>query len=133
MLFTLKGLKQKDSKYIIQTTSEIGRIEIGNNIVTLCTCQAIIITWTALSTAAADATAGGQQPRDLDLQESRYKVKAKPEPYKPPQPAPNFDDFHPGAQASVDAFCGYRGVTSAFNHCPIRISDKSLSTLINLY
>ena len=54
-----------------------------------------------LSTAAANATADGQQPRDLDLQESRYKVKAKPEPYKPPQPAPNLDDFHPGAQASA--------------------------------
>ena len=54
--------------------------------------------------AVAYATADGQQPRDLDLQESRYKVKAKPEPYKPPQPAPNLDDFHPGAQASVVAF-----------------------------
>ena len=64
--------------------------------------QVLIIACTAFTSAraSAEAASDSQQPRDLDLLESRYKVKAKPEPYKPPQPAPNFDDFHPGAQAS---------------------------------
>ncbi len=29
---------------------------------------------------------------DLEAFESRYKVDAKPEPYRPPRPAPNLDD-----------------------------------------
>jgi len=37
---------------------------------------------------------------DLEAVESRYKVDAKPEPYKPPNPAPLLDDDPPPLQTS---------------------------------
>ena len=54
----------------------------------------------------ADSEAGRVYADDLETHESRYKVRAKPEPYKPSKPAPSFDELsHFGEKrtASADA------------------------------
>ena len=57
--------------------------------------QASVILLTVLA-----ASHGARDHRDLEAVESRYKVVAKPEPYKPPRPAP--DDFEITTRRGVD-------------------------------
>ena len=52
---------------------------------------------------------------DLTAQESRYKVVAKPVPYKPPKPAPeSFDDFEPIINLSTTTSKPKSGASSKF-------------------
>lgn len=79
---------------------------ISSQLQLLATC-ATLASHSALSAAAAsDATdlQPNQPPADLSPRESRYKVAAKPEPYKPPNPAPrSLEEFRGGAQVLFPA------------------------------
>ena len=57
-------------------------LTLGLSLVLLCTAC------TADSDSQLNFDSSSAAPTDLNVGESRYKVVAKPEPYKPPQPAP---------------------------------------------